>query len=89
MSTAAVAIAIILTLFLEARRRLHRFFRETITEIEFNDTLRFLALIFVIYPILPDRHFGPYGFFQPRHIWMFVILVSSISYAGYFFEKFC
>lgn len=86
--TVAIAITVVLTLLLEARRRLHRFFRETITELEFTDTLRFLALIFVIYPVLPDRAFGPHDFFNPRRIWMFVILVSSISYAGYFLEKF-
>ncbi len=84
----AIAITVILTLFLEARRKLHKFFRETITELEFTDTLRFLALIFVIYPVLPDRSFGPYGSFNPRQIWMFVILVSTVSYLGYFLEKF-
>lgn len=84
----AIPIAVIMTLFLEARRRLHKFFRETITEIEFNDTLRFLALIFVIYPLLPDHAYGPYQFFNPRQVWLFVILVSSVSYAGYFLEKF-
>lgn len=84
----AISIAVIMTLFLEARRRLHKFFRETITEVEFNDTLRFLALIFVIYPVLPNHAYGPYQFFNPRNIWLFVILVSSVSYAGYFLEKF-
>jgi uncharacterized membrane protein (DUF4010 family) len=84
----AIGIAVILTLFLEARRRVHKFFRETITEVEFNDTLRFLALIFVIYPVLPDQGFGPHQAFNPQHIWRFVILVSSVSYLGYFLEKF-
>jgi uncharacterized membrane protein (DUF4010 family) len=86
--TLTISVAVILTLFLEARRHIHRFFRETLTETEFNDTLRFLALILVIYPILPDDHFGPYGFFNPRQVWLFVLMVSTISYLGYFFEKF-
>lgn len=84
----AIGLAVILTLVLEARRRLHKFFRETITEVEFNDTLRFLALIFVIYPVLPDHYYGPYQSLNPKQIWTFVILVSSISYLGYFLEKF-
>lgn len=84
----AISIAVIMTLFLEARRRLHKFFRETITELEFADTLRFLALIFVIYPVLPNQAYGPHQFFNPRQVWMFVILVSSVSYLGYFLEKF-
>lgn len=84
----AIALTVVLALFLEAKRGLHRFFRETVTEVEFNDTLWFLALIFVIYPLLPVGDFGPYGFFRPRQVWFFVILVSSVSYVGYFLEKF-
>lgn len=87
-STLAIGTAIVVVVFLEAKRTLHKLIRETITEREFNDTLRFLAIIFIIYPILPEGAFGPYQFFVPRTIWLFVILVSSISYAGYFLQKF-
>lgn len=84
----SIALTIVLTVVLESKRGLHKFFRETITEVEFNDTIRFLALIFVIYPLLPQGEFGPFGFFSPRRVWFFVILVSSISYVGYFLNKF-
>lgn len=84
----AVGLTVVVVVFLDAKRALHRFIRVTITETEFNDTLRFLAIIFVIYPVLPEGAFGPFGFFVPRQVWTFVILVSSISYAGYFLEKF-
>lgn len=86
--TTAIGLAIILTLFLEAKDKLQRFFRETITAVEFSDTLRFLALIFIIYPLLPQGDLGPYDAFNFQKIWMFVILVSSVSFVGYFFEKF-
>ena len=84
----AIGTAVVVVALLEAKRSLHKLLRETITESEFNDTLRFLALIFVIHPILPEGAYGPYGFFAPRKIWLFVILVSSISYSGFFLEKF-
>ena len=84
----AIGLAIVVVAFLEAKRSLHKLVRETITETEFNDTLRFLAIIFIVYPILPAGEFGPYGFLAPRKIWLFVILVSSVSYAGYFLAKF-
>jgi uncharacterized membrane protein (DUF4010 family) len=84
----AIGTAIVVVVFLEAKASLHKLVRETITEREFNDTLSFLAVVFVIYPVLPEGQFGPYGFFEPRKIWLFVILVSSISYVGYFLEKF-
>lgn len=84
----AIGLTVAITILLEAKRALHHFIRETITEQEFTDTLRFLALIFIIYPVLPTGAFGPAGAVVPRRIWLFVILVSSISYVGYFLEKF-
>ncbi len=84
----AIGTAIVVVGFLEAKRSLHKLIRETITEAEFNDTLWFLAIIFIIYPILPAGEFGPYYFFAPRRVWLFVILISSISYIGYFLQKF-
>jgi uncharacterized membrane protein (DUF4010 family) len=84
----AIGTAIIAAAFLEARERLHTLVRETITEAEFNATLGFVALVAVIYPLLPPGAYGPYAFFVPRQVWLFVILISSISYVGYFFKKF-
>jgi uncharacterized membrane protein (DUF4010 family) len=87
-ATLAIATTVMMVALLEAKKNLHKLIREGITEIEFSDTLRFLALIFIIYPILPEGNFGPYGFLTPRKVWLFVILVSSISYAGYFLQKY-
>lgn len=84
----AIGVTIVVAAFLEARQRLHTLMRETITEQEFNATLAFVGVVLVIYPVLPTGSFGPYQFFNPRQVWMFVILISSISYVGYFFEKF-
>lgn len=81
---AAISLGIVVTIFLASKRSLHRFVREQISESEFEATLKFLAVVLVIYPVLPDRAMGPYGFFSPRQLWGFVILVSTISYAGYF-----
>lgn len=84
----AIGVAILIAAFLEAKQRLQHLLRETITESEFNATLLFVTVVLVIYPLLPVGSFGPYAFFSPRQVWMFVILISSISYAGYFLEKF-
>jgi uncharacterized membrane protein (DUF4010 family) len=88
LSRLALGTAVVVVAFLEAKRWLHKLVREVITEAEFDDTVRFLAIIFIVYPILPEGQFGPYGFLAPRQIWAFVILVSSVSYAGYFLGKF-
>jgi uncharacterized membrane protein (DUF4010 family) len=84
----AVALAVIFTLLLEAHVVLRKFFLEVVNEREYQDTLRFLAVIFVILPVLPDVNYGPYGFFNPHKIWIFVILVCTISWLGYFLQKF-
>lgn len=83
-----VALAIALTLLLDAKASVKRVFRELITEKEFADTVRFLALIFIIMPLLPEGRFGPYGFIAPLTLWIAVILVTGVSYVGYFLEKF-
>ena len=52
--------------FLEGKKALQKLIRETITETEFSDTLWFLAIIFIILPVLPTGEYGPFGFFAPR-----------------------
>jgi len=84
----AIGLSIVIVAFLGAKRAMQKLVRETITETEFRDTLRFLAIIFIILPLLPAGEFGPYRFFSPWRVWLFVILVSSISYVGYFLQKF-
>ncbi len=84
---AAVSLGVVLTIFLASKRTLHQLVRDQISEAEFDATLKFLAVVLVIYPILPDREFGPYGFFNPSQVWGFVILVSTISYGGYFLVR--
>jgi len=84
----AIGITVLVAAFLEAKNRLQTLVRQTITEQEFNGTLAFVGVVLVVYPLLPMGTYGPYSFFSPREVWMFVILISAISYVGYFFEKF-
>lgn len=83
----AISLGIVLTIFLASKRTLHQFVREQISAAEFEATLKFLAVVLVIFPILPDREMGPYGVVNPRQVWGLVILVSTISYAGYFMTR--
>jgi uncharacterized membrane protein (DUF4010 family) len=83
----AIALGIVLTVFLASKRPLHYVVREKISEAEFDATLRFLVVVLVIYPVMPDRAFGPFGAFNPQRIWGLAILVSAIGYAGYFLVR--
>jgi uncharacterized membrane protein (DUF4010 family) len=84
----AAALGIVIAAILAWKEDLHRFARGVISNEEYSDTLKFLALIFIIYPLLPAGAYGPYQFFDPRKIWFFIILVSAVSYFGYFFARF-
>ena len=84
----AIGVTLIIVVFLETKQAIEKLLRETISVTEFNATLAFVGVVVVIYPLLPDGAYGPYSFFDPRQVWKFVILISSISYLGYFLEKF-
>ena len=88
MRAVAAGLAIVLASVLARKDAIRRLVREEISDNEYLDTLSFLGLIFIIYPLLPKGGFGPYEFFEPRRIWLFVILVSAVSYVGYFLTKF-
>ncbi|HUO06147.1 MAG TPA: DUF4010 domain-containing protein [Candidatus Binataceae bacterium] len=84
----AAALGIVLAMVLARRDEIRRIVREEISDEEYIDTLSFLGLIFIIYPLLPQGGYGPFEFFEPRRIWLFVILVSGVSFVGYFVAKF-
>ncbi len=84
----AIGVTLVLVVFLEFRTWLHALLQHVITEQEFNATLWFVAVVLVIYPLLPPGSYGPYQFFSPTQVWRFVMLISAISYLGYFLQKF-
>lgn len=75
-------IAIIITVLLALKSNIHHFVRK-ISEKELLNTLKFLIIAFVILPLLPDQNMGPLGVFNPYQIWLIVVFISGISYAGY------
>jgi uncharacterized membrane protein (DUF4010 family) len=50
-------------------------------------TLKFAIISIVILPFLPNRTFGPLEVFNPAEIWLMVILVAGLSFAGYVLVK--
>ncbi len=78
----APIIAIILTTLLALKPSLHHLVQK-ISEKEMIDTLKFLIIAFVILPLLPNQTMGPWEVFNPYQIWLMVVFISGISYAGY------
>lgn len=79
----AVALAVATTVLLVSREALHRFVRDTVTEREQADALKFFVAAFVLLPVLPSGHFGPYGTWVPQRIWLLVVLITGIGWVGY------
>jgi len=86
MRNLAVILAILLTVLLTFKKRMHHFVRG-IDEKELTDTLKFCIIAFVILPLLPDRTIDPLGVLNPHQAWLLVVLVSAISYLGYILTK--
>ena len=81
--TLAISSGIVVVILLASKKALHDFVREQVSEVEFFDTLKFLAVVFVVFPLLPDEYIGPFQFLNPTKIWLLIVLISSISYVGY------
>lgn len=81
-AVAASVIAAATVLLLSSRNLLHDWVGR-LSEGEVQAIARFALIAIAIWPILPDAAYGPYGLWNPRHIWTVVVLVSGLSLAGY------
>ncbi|WP_338425987.1 MgtC/SapB family protein [Sphingopyxis kveilinensis] len=78
----ASIVAVATTLLLTLRPQLHRWIA-TMTETEVSAIARFALIGVVILPLLPDKAMGPYNAWNPRQLWLVVVLVSGFSFVGY------
>jgi uncharacterized membrane protein (DUF4010 family) len=79
----AGAAAVVTTILLGYKPELHHWL-EIIEQRELRAALQLLLISVVVLPILPDRGFGPWQALNPYEIWWMVVLIASISFAGYF-----
>lgn len=79
----AVGLAVVTTVLLVSKARLHRFAREVVSDVELEDAIKFFVVAFVVLPLLPDRDLGPYGVLNPAKLWLLVVLITGIGWLGY------
>ena len=84
--TVAIALAVITALLLAMKGRIHGLIRQMSTE-DLRVTLQFALVAAVILPLLPNRAIDPLGLVNPFQIWLVVVLVSGIGFAGYILMK--
>ena len=83
---AAAVIALLVTVLLASKRFTHRTVAR-MRRIELTDTLKFLVIILIVLPLLPNRTLDPYDAFNPYKVGLLVVLISGIGYVGYFLTR--
>jgi uncharacterized membrane protein (DUF4010 family) len=78
----AVMLAVVLLILLASKPAIHGLSRR-FTRGDVRMALQFLAVTGVVLPLVPDQAFGPFDAFNPRSVWLMVVLVSGIGFAGY------
>jgi uncharacterized membrane protein (DUF4010 family) len=79
----ASSTAVVVTLLLGFKPLLHEWINK-LERSELEATLKLLLISVVMLPILPDQGYGPWELLNPYNIWLLVVLIAGISYAGYF-----
>jgi uncharacterized membrane protein (DUF4010 family) len=82
----AIALAVITSLLLTFKGKLHGFIRNMSSE-DIHVTLQFALVAAVILPLLPNRTIDPWGLLNPFQIWLMVVFVSGIGFSGYVLMK--
>lgn len=82
----AIAVCLLFTILLEFKELLHRTAKDFSQE-EFLAILKFLIITGIILPILPDHTIDKWDIFNPKTIWLMVVLVVSIRFIGFFLSK--
>ena len=78
----ATGIAIVLVVILTEKERLHSYVAE-LSDQELRDSLTIGALIFILYPIVPETPVDPWGILVLRDVLLFTIFVLSIQFLSY------
>jgi uncharacterized membrane protein (DUF4010 family) len=79
----AVGVGVVASVLLAARGDLHRFARDTLTEIEIRDGLILATAALVVWPLLPDRAIDPLGALNLKNVWALVVLLMAVGSTGY------
>lgn len=67
---------------LSARQSMHTLLKG-MDEAEIDAGARFAVIALIILPFLRDTNIGPYDAWNPRDVWMIVVIVTGMSFLGY------
>lgn len=78
----ASVMTLLVLLLLYFKEALHAF-AHRVEKVELYSTLKFIAVVFVVLPLLPNQTYGPLEVFNPYVVWLMVVFVSAISFVSY------
>lgn len=78
----AGALGITVAVLLMAKERLEAFPR-ALSAAEVRAALTFAVITVIVLPVLPDARYGPWDVWNPRRLWLLVVLVSGLSFAAF------
>lgn len=78
----AVAGAAVTTLLLALRAETHSLI-DRLDEADIKAFARYAVIALAVYPFLPEGRYGPYEAWEPRTLWLVVVLVTGFSFLGY------
>jgi uncharacterized membrane protein (DUF4010 family) len=79
----ALGTSVVVVVLLAARKQLHHFVREALTEQELHDGLLFAIAALVVLPLVPNRAIDQIGGVNPFALWRLVVVLMGLSAAGY------
>jgi|GEM_PF-299294 uncharacterized membrane protein (DUF4010 family) len=85
-ATVAVLIGGVVTVLLSSKTVIHRLV-DQVDESERRASLKFILVVFVVLPLLPDRELEVLYGLNPRFIWLMVVFVTGLSFGAYILTR--
>jgi uncharacterized membrane protein (DUF4010 family) len=79
----AAGLAVVVTIILAARSRLHDWIHNVLTDQEVRDGLMLAAAALVVLPVIPSEPVDPWGIVDLRKLWTLAVLIMAINGLGY------
>lgn len=79
---AAAITGVSLVLLLDLKEELHGFLGR-VRELELTAGIKLLVVSVVLLPVLPHQGFGPGAVLNPYELWLAVVVIAAIGFAGY------
>lgn len=79
---AAIVVTALVAVLLGVKQPIHEWTLR-FTQQDIRGALQFAAITGIVLPLVPDRALDPWGALNPFKIWLMVVFISGLGFAGY------